>query len=179
MASKTQRTPTPAAAAASAPVHSSAPAPTPAEERKVQPMDAIRFKGAEFVRTHYVCTAHEGTRPEDLLEPEYWAHVSEQMRPRTRVEAWANDGTWMLELVVLEAGRAWARLQVVAGPHQFTTADVAQTQAEMMSPYAIEYRGPHCKWSVIRKSDRQVLHEQEETRDGASGWLREHMKAQR
>lgn len=152
------------------------PAPK-VEERKVTPMDLVRFRGIEYMREHYLCTAHANTRPEDLLKPEYWAHVATLMRPRARIEAWADDGTWMAEYVVLEAGRNWARLFMLE-KHFLTTADVAMTQADALSPYEIAHRGPHSKWSVIRKVDREVVHEGEETPDGAAAWTRERLKAE-
>ena len=148
----------------------------PAEVRKVTPMELQRFKGSEYERAEYVCTAHDHTTPQDLLEPGYWAHVSTLLRPRARVEAWANDGTWMAEYVALEAGRNWARLHLLQVYH-FTSGDMAMTQADAMTPYEITFRGPHSKWSVVRKSDRAVLHEGSDTARGATDWLTERMAA--
>lgn len=147
-----------------------------AAERKVTQMEQPRFKGVEFMRSEYLCTAHPNTTPEDLLAPEYWAHISAQLRPRDRIEAWANDGSWMAEYVVLEAGRNWARLHLLQVYH-FTSGDQAMTQADAMSPYEITFRGPHAKWSVVRKSDRQVVHEGAETARAAAEWLTGRMQA--
>ena len=130
------------------------------------------------MRSEYLCTAHPNTTPEDLLAPEYWAHISAQLRPRDRIEAWANDGSWMAEYVVLEAGRNWARPHLLQVYH-FTSGDQAMTQADAMSPYEILHRGPHCQWSVIRKVDREVMHEGEATMDGAVAWLKERLKAEK
>ena len=151
-------------------------APAAKSERKVTPMDMPRFKGSEYERAEYVCTAHDHTTPQDLLEPGYWAHVSTLLKPRARVEAWANDGTWMAEYVTLEAGRNWARLHLLQVYH-FTSGDMAMTQADAMTPYEITFRGPHSKWSVIRKSDRAVLHDGSDTARQATEWLTERMAA--
>lgn len=147
-----------------------------AVEKGATPADMQRLRGREFEVNEYVYTAHEGTQPKDLLSPEHWAHVATQFRPRDRVEAWANDGTWMAEFVVLEAGRNWSRLYQLT-EHRLTTADVAMTQASQLDPYEIAHRGPHEKWSVIRKVDRAVVHSGEETRDGADAWLKNRLKA--
>lgn len=148
----------------------------PPDERKVRAMDIARFRGEEFLRSKWLATAFEHTTPEDLLKPDYWAHVSTHLRPRDRIEAWADDGTWMAEYVVLEAGRNWARLSIVS-VHRFTNADQAMTHADALAPYEITHRGVHSKWSVIRKSDRQVMSEGYDTMRGATDWLAEHMKA--
>ena len=155
-----------------------APKSPPAAERKVTPMDEMRFKGAEYAREQWLVTAHENTTPKDLLEPSYWAHVATKLRPRARIEAWANDGTWLAEYVVLEAGRNWAKLHLLS-VHHLTTADVAQTQADLLSAYEVTFRGGHCLWSVIRKIDREVVHEGEQTMDGAVAWLKERLKAEK
>lgn len=139
-------------------------------------MDDQRFKGAEYERELWECTAHENTTPQDLLKPDYWAHVSNKLRPRARITAWAHDGTWMAEYVVKEAGRTWARVHLLA-VHNLGTADVAQSQAADLEPYEIKWRGPHCKWSVVRKSDHEVVHEGEGTQQGCTEWLQERVKA--
>lgn len=166
------KTAEPAQAPAPAPT---AHAPAPAE-RKVRQIESQRFAGLEFGREAWLATAFAGTTPQDLLEPAYWSHVSMKMRPRARVEAWADDGTWMAELVVLDCGRNWARMHLL-GVHHLTTGDVAASQADAMSPYEVTYRGPHAKWSVVRKADRSVMHEGAETMMGATEWLQERMKA--
>ena len=153
------------------------------QERKVTQMDQPRFKGVEFMRSEYLCTAHPNTTPEDLLAPEYWAHISAQLRPRDRIEAWANDGSWMAEYVVLEAGRNWANVKTL-NCWNLSGEDIARTSAAIAAeyaglPYEVKFRGEHCLWSVLRKSDNAVMHENEGTKGGADQWLRERMKADR
>lgn len=166
------------AAAAAASNQADAPAKTEekAVERKVTPCDHTRLKSEEFLRIPYLYTAYEGTRPDDLLAPEHFAHVSTQLRPRDRIEAWANDGSWMAQFVVLESGRNWTRTAKLS-EHYFTARDTAMTQASALEPYKVEYTGPASLWRVVRKVDSQVLHEGEQTEDGARSWLTEHLKA--
>lgn len=150
----------------------------PKVERKVRSMEGQRFRGMEFMRNSHLCTVFADTTPQDLCEPPYWAHVSTQVKSRDRIEAWADDGTWMAEYVVLEAGRNWAKLHLLA-VHHFTTADQAMTLADQTSPYEITHKGPHGKWSVIRKSDRELMSDGHETAGGAASWVTERMKADR
>lgn len=145
-------------------------------ERKVEQLNPSRMKEATYERTEWVITAHENTEPADLQEPAYWSHVASKLRPWDKIEARANDGTWYAVLIVLESGRNWARVKLIEN-HNLTTSDVAQSQANASSPYDITYRGPHSKWSVVRKADNEVMHEGEATRDGANAWANERMKA--
>lgn len=145
-------------------------------ERKVEQLNPIRMKEGQYERTVWVITAHENTYPQDFTDPAYWSHVASKLRPWDRIEARANDGTWYAELIVLEAGRNWARVQLLSAI-SLTTADIAMTQSNKLSAYEIVFRGPHSQWSVIRKADREVVHEGETTQGGAVNWLNERMKA--
>lgn len=154
-----------------------APAAVQAEpERKVQQLNPSRMEGAEYQRNVWVMTAHENTTPSDLTDRAYWAHVAGKLKPWDRIEARANDGTWYAEFLVLEAGRTWAKVHMLHCA-SLTSADVAMSQATAMMPYEVKFRGPHCKWSVIRKSDHEVVHEFEETQGSAIDWLNNRMKA--
>jgi hypothetical protein len=59
--------------------------------------------------------AKAGTKIEDVLQPQYWAHVAGQLGPYTRIEV-LETGEWMLELLVINCGRNWAKVQVL---HKF------------------------------------------------------------
>lgn len=138
-------------------------------ERKIQPITHTDLKESEFVRPFYCATVPFGTQPNDLLSPEYWAHVANQLKPWARIEARAVDGTWFAEYVVLDVGRTWAKLHML-NQHNLTTPDVALSQANAMSPYEVKWRGPIAKWSVVRKSDSAVQTEGM-SKEEAIGWV--------
>lgn len=150
----------------------------PKAERKMEPADPQRFADAEFKRNQHVLDASEGTQVSDLTEPGYWAHLGERLRPWAEIMVRANDGLWYARVIVLEAGRNWAKVHVEHVEY-LTTAEVAITQADAMSPYEIKYRGPHNQWSVIRKADQAVVHEGSGTIDGAVTWLKGRLQADR
>lgn len=142
------------------------------QERKVEPLGPHGLQLCEHKRLSHFAEAAKGVRPEDLLDPGYWAHVSANMKPRDHIEVWAADGTWMCEAVVLDASRAFARVQIINGPHFLGTKDMAETALEQLGGFEIVHRGPR-KWSVLRSKDRQVLHEGESTKDGAEKWMKD------
>ena len=164
-----------APAATAKPENTKAAAPIELPARKVRELDANRMQECEFKRTIWVVTAHEHTIPEDLLVPEYWAHVAEKLRPFSRIEARADDGSWYAEYIVLEASRRWARLHMLSS-HNLTTSDVSLSQAKF-AEYLVQHRGPERQWSVIRRSDSEMLHEGEQTESGAYRWLSERIRA--
>ena len=148
----------------------------PAQERELRQLNPSRMKGAEYERDIHVVTPDEGTQPEDMLDPAYWAHVASKLRPWNRIEARANDGSWYAECLVLDASRNWAKIKIL-NVWNLTTADVSQTQSEVLIAYEVRHRGPHNKWSVIRMADSACIHEFEDTELGARTWLTNHLKA--
>ena len=114
--------------------------------------------------------------PEDVLDPAFWANISNQLGPFHRIECRCEDGTWLSELLVLEAGRSYARVKELTR-YLLTTADVAQSQDAPLTGFKVLWRGVHHRWAVKRLVDNEVIHNGEPTAAAATDWLREHMKA--
>ena len=139
-------------------------------------LDRARFHGAEFERLIWVANVEQGTRPEDVLDAGFWGNVSGQLGPFHRIECRCEDGTWISELLVLEAGRSYARVKELAR-YLLTTADVAQSQDAPLTGFKVYWRGVHHRWAVKRMADNEVIHNGESTAAAANEWLREHVKA--
>lgn len=145
------------------------------EQRAVRALEIQRFKQAEFERTCYVVTAFENTEPEDLLDPAYWAHVAAKLKPWDRIEARANDGTWLADYVVIGVDRAWAKVSLL-NKYALTTPDVAQSQSSLYEAY---WAGPAYKWAVKRLSDSELQAKELPSKAEAEKWITERLKAER
>lgn len=135
-----------------------------------------QLQGDEFAMRRFVHRAPIGIRLQQLLEQEYWSHVSQDMTPYSEVSVRAEDGTFYAKLLVLDCGRSWARMQVL-GHWPLTTADVAQSQSQAPKAvdFKIEYKGPNRKYVVLRLSDQAAIHEGEARKEGAEIWLKEYI----
>ncbi len=149
--------------------------PAAKEKRHVRQIEIGRWRQAESERTVYVITAFENTEPEDLLQPDYWAHIANKLSPWDHVEARADDGSWWAEYLVLAVDRAWARMAMLRKV-SLSTADVSLSQS---NAFEVRHRGPASKWSVVRLSDKAVLFEGGQQRTDAESWLLNHQKSQR
>ena len=129
----------------------------------------------EYVSTRHDALIQEGVKPEEIVDPAFWAHHAVKMRPMDEIRARAVDGTWMANLLVLDCSRTWAKVKML-DLHRLTTADVALTEASsaerraFIEAHEIRLRGTH-KWSVIRKQDKAVLQEDLGTKEAAEEWL--------
>lgn len=141
-----------------------------APERKVEQVNRTHIEGYEYKSTVHALEVPQGTQPEDLLATAYWAGITSQLKAWDEIVARTVDGTWYMRLLVLDVSRAWARVKPIIGPIHLSTADVSQTQAK--AEYEVMWRGPR-KFSVVRVSDRKVMHDGEELKLGAEQWLKD------
>ena len=150
---------------------------TPAGARKPDPpiLTADRLKGAEYERVIHTASPAVGHTMEHMLTPAYWAHVAPKLKPWDRVEVRAEDGTYYAEFLVLACDRTWARMHVLRWD-DLSTQDVSLTEASQASAAFEVKHTPNLRWHVIRKSDRQIMHKEAQTRADAETWLREHLK---
>lgn len=168
-------TPKPPAVKAARP--SDPPAPPPATERK-NILDVQRLREAEHERLIWCCYPPASHTIEDLKRPEYWASVAPKLRPWNHIEAYAEDGTWYAELLVLAVERSHAIVHVL-NEYQLSSSDVALTQlanAGALSKYEIKHT-PNLEWHVVRRADGHIVKDHLHSRDQAYFTLQEHLKA--
>lgn len=153
-----------------------------ATDKVIPQLPPQALQGFDYVSQRHDALIPNGVKPEDLLNPAYWAHHAVKLAPWHEIRARAEDGTWVAEFLVLDSSRTWARVKQLSF-HSLTTADVAISQASEAEVKAVKdlfkvvHRGPH-KWSVVRKEDSAVQVEGLEQRDSANDWLDKHARAQ-
>lgn len=148
--------------------------PTPAIKKRPTPtLGPNGLSVAEYKRVQWYCEAAEGVTPEDILKPEYWAHVAAKMGPFHRIEVVSTDCTWAADLMVLAHSRTAAKVKLLS-LHQFEDgfADISGVNKS----HEIKHRGPR-KWSIIRLSDSAVIKENFQTREEAEAALRDYQQA--
>jgi hypothetical protein len=134
----------------------------------VRQIDAGRMQAAEFQRHDWVVTAEFGTTIEQVRDEGFFSHVAAKLSAYDHIEVRVDDGTWIAELLVLECGRNWARTYLLSY-HSLTTADIARTMS--VPKLKIEWKGPHLKFCVIRKSDAMILQDKLPTEEQARSWV--------
>jgi hypothetical protein len=123
---------------------------------------------SDHKRQDWVVDAEEGHTIEQVLDPMYWAHVAPRFSLYDRVEVRVDTGEWMLELIVIQTGRNFARVHVAA-KHDFTAS--ASAAPKQSIKHKVEFKGTHKKYCVIRIADSALLQEGLQTREQANEWL--------
>lgn len=112
------------------------------------------FIGAEFARQSFRATPPAGTKIEDMLEPEYWAHVARKITPYDIVEVVPEDGAFYARLFVTNTDKLWAKM------HKIEYVELTAKQPVAASDkYEAKYSGPSVRWRVVNKADGSLVSE--------------------
>ena len=143
-----------------------------ATEKRVVILNPNNMQLREQWRQDWVVSAEASTKIEDVLDPQYWAHMAAQMQQYARVEVLLETGEWMLDLIVLGLGRNWAQVHLLHRHDLERPAEALPAAAK----HTIDWKGPQRKFAVIRISDNQLIQEGFGTRAEAAAWLVAHEK---
>jgi hypothetical protein len=137
------------------------------------------FQLAEHRRNLWTARVPQGTGIDRVSEPDYWVHVTKDLRVDDKIEVKAADGSWYAEFLVTKVEKHAAHVWLILYADRYQRpAPVAQAAPAESGEagHKIEFGGGH-KWRVIRLSDKQVIHKGEPDEESAKAWLAEHLKA--
>lgn len=105
---------------------------------------------------------------EDLLDPNYWAHVARRMRAGDRIEAVPDDRHYYAEFFVLAASTNWAKLILIR-----KVTLIKDNAPIEKAGYIVKFAGKH-KWRV--EKDGEILSKNHDDQKSAAAWLADHIK---
>jgi hypothetical protein len=143
-------------------------------EKEPRKLQVAALQNAEYRRATFVAVAEIGTTIDDVMQPEYWAFHAQKLSPWDKIEIQWEDMSQWVEVMVLDCAKTWAKVYIIREERISQgllreECDVAVTR--ILASHEIVHRGPR-KWSVIRKSDREVIKEDLNLKDDAEEWLR-------
>ena len=127
----------------------------------MQKILARQLTAAEQIRNHFCLTPLPETTKAEMLEPAAWAHVAKQLTRGDRIDVFAADGSWFLQLIVRETNDLGASVGEVAFVE--FPLPVADTR-----PVEIAFAGSTDRWRVTR--DKIVLGSGFATKQAAMAW---------
>lgn len=112
---------------------------------------------------------------EDVLRPEFWAHVASKVGSQRNardhqiiVTHKAKQFSGRLEVLAIE------KVSLVVAPLDYVEFEQNKVK-DVAAGFDIILRGPH-KWSIVRQSDKEVVKQDFATRAAAATWLDEYRK---
>jgi hypothetical protein len=129
-----------------------------------------RLNLAEFSRNHFVIFPEANTPFSKVLEDKYWAHTSAMLKRGDRVEVRPDDDAYFAEVLVLDAGKLYAKVQEINYREFYGNLKDAKTEA---GEFHIEWRGPAKRWCGFCGTDELA---ERMTKDAAVSWLEQRRK---
>lgn len=133
------------------------------------------MKLSEQTRLVYTAFPEAGTQYEDVLRPEYWAHVAAKLRQTDELIVTPEDLGWWAHLIVVHTSVA----TVIVKELLYKDLGAAKNAEIDQGDLTIKWCGPHAKFRIMRKSDGAILIEGDQvaTRDMADAWVRDYRRA--
>ena len=120
-----------------------------------------QLQEASSVRYVWHAAPPLGTKLEDILNPEYWGHVTKRLAPRARIEVTPEGNEWFAELFVTSVTpNVGATVKLLRHHNLVGDVKAPETKAEAVTsedPYYIKFRGPTNRWCVLRTTDHSVV----------------------
>ena len=135
-------------------------------------LNGTRLQRVEHYCSSYAVVVEEGTTIDMVQEPGFWVHVWSKLRRMDTIRVLPEDESYFAELLVLSAGQGWAKVHVLR--HVELDDAPAETGDESL---AVEWKGPHRRYAVIRKTDGQILRDGFVKKTDAANWRRDHSAA--
>lgn len=142
------------------------------QEKQPRSLLDSRIGLAEHKHTIFFVVPEDGVTEDDILNPEFWAHVSQRMKPCDEIKVYSEDGRTRWHLHVAASGRNWAKVHLLT-KHEFKSATLDDLADDGL---AVKYRNPHSRYAVIKKASGEVIKDRFDTEDQAATYLREHRK---
>lgn len=135
-------------------------------------LDPSRFAANEYVNTDWTVTVEAGTSLDDVLNPAFFANVSVKLHAYDHIRVRIDTGEWYAELLVLDCARTWAKT-IKLSEHKLVKDGSPEQEAD--DQYFVKHNGPHFKFCVIRKADKEVIKDGFATKQEAHSWLAAHL----
>ena len=129
---------------------------------------------AESKRHDWVVDIDPSRSIDEIIDPEFWAHVAAQFDPLDTIEARWEDGSRIVHIRVRYCERTYAKVKVTSVEE---LGDVISEIPASSRKHRVEWKGPVLRFAVIRNSDSMVLQSGFKERSVADSWLIEHEKA--
>jgi hypothetical protein len=128
---------------------------------------------AEFARQMFRVTPPAGTKIEEMLDNDYWAHVARKFTPHDILEVVPEDGAFYARLIVVNCAKLWAKMQKL----EYVELGSKKGAVASTDLFEAKFSGHNAKWRAVKKSDGSLLSPDSfQTRDEAEQYIEKYSK---
>lgn len=137
-----------------------------------QSLNPTKFGLAEFAGNTFRAVPEHGTKMEEFMQPEFWAHIAAQCKVFDKIEVIPESGEYYAMFVVVSASKTGLRVKPVIRV-DLTNSDELAVDKDLDA----KWMGPHAKWCVVRKADGAIMYRDMASKEEATLKLAEHISA--
>ena len=117
-----------------------------------------RLKEVNYARRELFAEVPAGTKLETIQEPSYWAHYTSEIRPMDLIEVFCEDASWEASFRVMFVSAVDVKMKLrwhveYDRDEIAEMAEAAVAEAPKRESYAVKWKGPAKKFTIIRTSD--------------------------
>ena len=110
------------------------------------------FKLVEAAHNTWHDDAEPGVVYDDILKPEYWAHIARGVKVGDHIQVKAMDGTFF----------AWLMIEAVTGTGVFVSEllfrkEVGVVEQAVEGDFYVQWVRGDDRWRIVRASDKEVV----------------------
>jgi hypothetical protein len=143
----------------------------------IKKINTSRLQKQRHFSVGWVITCEYGTEIKDLIRPEFYCDIANQINKNDTIRAIFDDGSYIVDLLVIDIDKQnltplWLKT-VITNLIDIEKAKNFSIEEEKKEPkkevdasidfndpfVVIKFRGPAKKWSVLRKGDNAILRE--------------------
>lgn len=116
-----------------------------------------KFQLEQYARNSWHAVIPTGVTREEILNPAFWALVSQKMRAMDKIECFWEDGSLYVELIVLFATRSEASVKELFSRNLIKVAGNSKaTEFKEQEGFKVDFN-PIQKWRIVRTSDNVII----------------------
>lgn len=147
------------------------------DAKKIPSLHPLRLNLTEHQRRCFSIDVEAGLEPEDIVNPQFWAHIARELQYGDHVEANADDGSWYAEYLVLDVGANWAKVHLRQNSVERLQAVEPDSRPVILAGHSVKWAGRHAQFRVIRDADAKVLKEHLKNKADAYAWLESYSRS--
>ena len=133
---------------------------------------ASRLKERQYAYNEWFAELPPGATIEQVMEPDYWAHLAMLIRPLDTMEVFSEDGTWEALFRVMFVGPNEVKLSTL----RVVEHEKVVGTASLSDVYDIIYKSAITKWAVVNKQNGMIIKDKFFPRSEAVAFLRKHLE---
>lgn len=134
-----------------------------------------KLKEADHAYRRLFAEVPSGVDIDTVLNPDFWAHYTRDIRPMDVIEVFCEDGSWEGVLRVMSVGTVEVKVKL-RSVTEYETDEEPEVEDDL---YWIRWKGPAAKFAVVNKESGETIKDHLYPKSEAYAFMRSHLQSMR